>query len=58
MYIKVAGNGEEALKAFPNSKVMTEDNKTVLITKEYRFGEIEEKLNSLQVLSAIRIGNL
>ena len=58
MYIKVAGDGEKALELFPDSKVMTEDGKTVLLTKEYKFGEIEEKLQSLDVLSAIRIGNL
>lgn len=63
MYIRVAGSEEEALKLFPDSEVMKADNNLVLITQEYKFGEIEEKLetlknNGVKVLSAIRVGNL
>ena len=63
MYLRVAGNGEKAKEMFPDSEVMKADGNTVLITKQYRFGEIEEKLSALneagvKVLSAIRIGDL
>ena len=42
---------------------MKADGNTVLMTQEYKFGEIEDKIaklneNGEKVLSAIRIGNL
>lgn len=63
MYIRVAGKGEMAQSLFPDSEIMKADGNTVLITQEYKFGEIEEKIaklneNGEKVLSAIRIGNL
>lgn len=63
MYIRVAGKGEMAQSLFPNSDIMKADGNTVLMTQEYKFGEIEEKIaklneNGEKVLSAIRIGNL
>lgn len=63
MYIRVAGKGEMAQSLFPDSEIMKADGNTVLMTQEYKFGEIEEKITKLnengeKVLSAIRIGNL
>lgn len=63
MYIRVAGKGEMAQSLFPDSEIMKADRNTVLMTQEYKFGEIEEKIaklneNGEKVLSAIRIGNL
>lgn len=63
MYIRVAGKGEMAQSLFPDSEIMKADSNTVLMTQEYKFGEIEEKIaklneNGEKVLSAIRIGNL
>lgn len=63
MYIRVAGKGEMAQSLFPDSENMKADGNTVLMTQEYKFGEIEEKIaklneNGEKVLSAIRIGNL
>ena len=63
MYIRVAGKGEMAQSLFPDSEIMKADGNTVLMTHEYKFGEIEEKIaklneNGEKVLSAIRIGNL
>lgn len=63
MYIRVAGKGEMAQSLFPDSDIMKADGNTVLMTQEYKFGEIEEKIaklneNGEKVLSAIRIGNL
>lgn len=63
MYIRVAGKGEMAQSLFPDSEIMKADGNTVLMTQEYKFGEIEEKIaklneNGENVLSAIRIGNL
>ena len=63
MYIRVAGKGEMAQRLFPDSEIMKADGNTVLMTQEYKFGEIEEKIaklneNGEKVLSAIRIGNL
>lgn len=63
MYIRVAGKGEMAQSLFPDSEIMKADGNTVLMTQEYKFGEIEEKIaklneNDEKVLSAIRIGNL
>lgn len=63
MYIRVAGKGEMAQILFPDSEIMKADGNTVLMTQEYKFGEIEEKIaklneNGEKVLSAIRIGNL
>ena len=63
MYIRVAGKGEMAQSLFPDSEIMKADGNTVLMTQEYKFGEIEEKISKLnengeKVLSAIRIGNL
>lgn len=63
MYIRVAGKGEMAQSLFPDSEIMKADGNTVLMTQEYKFGEIEEKIAKLnenceKVLSAIRIGNL
>lgn len=63
MYIRVAGKGEMARSLFPDSEIMKADGNTVLMTQEYKFGEIEEKIaklneNGEKVLSAIRIGNL
>lgn len=63
MYIRVAGKGEIAQSLFPDSEIMKADGNTVLMTQEYKFGEIEEKIaklneNGEKVLSAIRIGNL
>ena len=63
MYIRVAGKGEMAQSLFPDSEIMKADGNTVLMTQEYKFGEIEEKIATLnengeKVLSAIRIGNL
>ena len=63
MYIRVAGKGEMAQSLFPDSEIMKADGNTVLMTPEYKFGEIEEKIaklneNGEKVLSAIRIGNL
>ena len=63
MYIRVAGKGEMAQSLFPDSEIMKADGNTVLMTQEYKFGEIEEKIaklneNGEKVLSAIRIGNL
>lgn len=63
MYIRVAGMGEMAQSLFPDSEIMKADGNTVLMTQEYKFGEIEEKIaklneNGEKVLSAIRIGNL
>ena len=63
MYIRVAGKGEMAQSLFPDSGIMKADGNTVLMTQEYKFGEIEEKIaklseNGEKVLSAIRIGNL
>ena len=63
MYIRVAGKGEMAQSLFPDSEIMKADGNTVLMTQEYQFGEIEEKIaklndNGEKVLSAIRIGNL
>ena len=63
MYIRVAGKGEMAQSLFPDSEIMKVDGNTVLMTQEYKFGEIEEKIaklneNGEKVLSAIRIGNL
>lgn len=63
MYIRVAGKGEMAQSLFPYSEIMKADGNTVLMTQEYKFGEIEEKIaklneNGEKVLSAIRIGNL
>lgn len=63
MYIRVAGKGEMAQSLFPDSEIMKADGYTVLMTQEYKFGEIEEKIaklneNGEKVLSAIRIGNL
>lgn len=63
MYIRVAGKGEMAQNLFPDSEIMKADGNTVLMTQEYKFGEIEEKIaklneNGEKVLSAIRIGNL
>lgn len=63
MYIRVAGKGEMAQNLFPDSEIMKADGNTVLMTQEYKFGEIEGKIaklneNGEKVLSAIRIGNL
>ena len=63
MYIRVAGKGEMAQSLFPDSEIMKADGNTVLMTQEYKFGEIEKKIaklneNGEKVLSAIRIGNL
>ena len=63
MYIRVASKGEMAQSLFPDSEIMKADGNTVLMTQEYKFGEIEEKIaklneNGEKVLSAIRIGNL
>ena len=63
MYIRVAGKGEMAQSLFPDSEIMKADGNTVLMTQEYKFGEIEEKIaklneNGKKVLSAITIGNL
>ena len=63
MYIRVAGKGEMTQSLFPDSEIMKADGNTVLMTQEYKFGEIEEKIaklneNGEKVLSAIRIGNL
>lgn len=63
MYIRVSGKGEMAQSLFPDSEIMKADGNTVLMTQEYKFGEIEEKIaklneNGEKVLSAIRIGNL
>lgn len=63
MYIRVAGKGEMAQSLFPDSEIMKADGNTVLMTQEYKFGEIEEKIaklneNGEKVLSDIRIGNL
>lgn len=63
MYIRVAGKGEMAQSLFPDSEIMKADGNTVLMTQEYKFDEIEEKIaklneNGEKVLSAIRIGNL
>lgn len=63
MYIRVAGKEEMAQSLFPDSEIMKADGNTVLMTQEYKFGEIEEKIaklneNGEKVLSAIRIGNL
>lgn len=63
MYIRVAGKGEMAQSLFPDSDIMKADGNTVLMTQEYKFGEIEDKIaklneNGEKVLSAIRIGNL
>ena len=63
MYLRVAGNGDKALELFPDSEVMKADGNTVLVTQQYRFGEIEDKISALtdageKVLSAIRIGDL
>ena len=63
MYIRVAGKGEMAQSLFPDSEIMKADGNTVLMTQEYKFGEIEEKIaklneNGEKVLSAIRMGNL
>jgi len=63
MYIRVAGKGEMAQSLFPDSEIMKADGNTVLMTQEYKFGEIEDKISKLnengeKVLSAIRIGNL
>lgn len=63
MYIRVAGKGEMAQSLFPDSEIMKADGNTVLMTQEYKFGEIEGKIaklneNGEKVLSAIRIGNL
>ena len=63
MYIRVTGKGEMAQSLFPDSEIMKADGNTVLMTQEYKFGEIEEKIaklneNGEKVLSAIRIGNL
>lgn len=63
MYIRVAGKGEMAQSLFPDSEIMKADGNTVLMTQEYKFGEIEEKIaklneNGEKVLSAIRIGKL
>ena len=63
MYIRVAGKGEMAQSLFPDSEIMKADGNTVLMTQEYKFGEIEEQIaklneNGEKVLSAIRIGNL
>ena len=63
MYIRVAGKGEMAQSLFPDSEIMKADGNTVLMTQEYKFGEIEEKIaklneNGEKFLSAIRIGNL
>ena len=63
MYIRVAGKGEMAQSLFPDSEIMKADGNTVLMTQEYKFGEIEDKIAKLnekgeKVLSAIRIGNL
>lgn len=63
MYIRVAGKGEMAQSLFPDSDIMKADGNTVLMTQEYKFGGIEDKIaklneNGEKVLSAIRIGNL
>lgn len=63
MYIRVAGKGEMAQSLFPDSEIMKADGNTVLMTQEYKFGEIEDNIaklneNGEKVLSAIRIGNL
>lgn len=63
MYIRVAGKGEMAQSLFPDSEIMKADGNTVLMTQEYKFGEIEDKIaklneNGEKILSAIRIGNL
>ena len=63
MYIRVAGKGEKAQSLFPDSEIMKADGNTVLMTQEYKFGELEDKIAELnesgeKVLSAIRIGNL
>jgi homoserine dehydrogenase len=63
MYLRIEGDGKKALELFPESDVLKADGNTVLTTQEYRFGDIEDKLNTLKekgvnVLSAIRIGNL
>lgn len=63
MYIRVVGKGEMAQSLFPDSEIMKADGNTVLMTQEYKFGEIEGKIaklneNGEKVLSAIRIGNL
>lgn len=63
MYIRVVGKGEMAQSLFPDSEIMKADGNTVLMTQEYKFGEIEDKIaklneNGEKVLSAIRIGNL
>lgn len=63
MYIRVSGKGEMAQSLFPDSEIMKADGNTVLMTQEYKFGEIEDKIaklneNGEKVLSAIRIGNL
>lgn len=47
MYIRVAGKGEMAQSLFPDSEIMKADGNTVLMTQEYKFGEIEEKIAKL-----------
>lgn len=63
MYIRVEGKGTMAQELFPESEIMKADGNTVLMTQEYKFGEIEEKISKLnengeKVLAAIRVGNL
>ena len=63
VYLRVEGNGDKTVEAFKDSQVVDANGETIIITKEYRFGEIEEKLAALKadgvnVLSAIRVGNI
>ena len=63
MYVRIEGESHKALDVFPESEILKADGNTVLMTKEYKFGEIEEKLETLKkscvnILSAIRVANL
>ncbi|MBQ9674092.1 MAG: homoserine dehydrogenase [Ruminococcus sp.] len=63
VYLRVEGNGDKAVEAFKDSQVVDANGETIILTKEYHFGEIEEKLAALKadgvnVLSAIRVGNI
>ena len=63
MYVRIEGESHKAFDVFPESEILKADGNTVLMTKEYKFGEIEEKLETLKnsgvnILSAIRVANL